>query len=385
MAAIDWQSVRDQFPVTEQVTYLDSSAVGPMPKFLADAHLLAFRHRVEGPRRDDVAVAAQRAAVDRMARYLGVDGEDLVFLSSTTEAINVVATALPLQPGDEIVVHDRDFPSNLYPWVRWAERGVHIRRAPSEAGRLSVDAVLEQVTERTRIVALSHVFYQSGYRVDLEALGKALRARGVWLSVDGIQALGLLRPDLRWVDFYMGATFKSLLGPFGLAVLYARRDTAERLRPAMVGYASLATEEIPWETGAFAYRPGAQRFQLSHVNTPGLYILARVLEFLEGIGWDNITARVLELTGAAVEALARMDGVTVLTPADPARRLGIVAFDVGGLAAEEVVRRLRDAGIVVAAREGHVRASFHIYNNEADVDRLVSAVRRLPRQSGIPT
>jgi len=165
-------------------------------------------------------------------------------------------------------------------------------------------------------------------------------------------------------------------------VLYVRRQTAERLQPAMVGYASLATEDVPWDTGLFAYRPGAQRFQLSHVNTPGLYVLARMLDFLEGIGWENITARVLQLSGWAIDGLARIDGVHVLTPADPAQRLGIVAFDVGGLSAEHVVHRLREAGIVVAAREGHVRASFHIYNNEADVDRLVTAVERLARGPG---
>jgi selenocysteine lyase/cysteine desulfurase len=376
---MSWESVRSHFPVMEHTTYLNSSAVGPMPDFLADAHLRAFQNRVSGPRRDDAALAQQRAGRERMAQYLRVSPDDLAFMGTTTEAINIVAHSLSWQTGDEVVVHDHDFPSNLLPWVRLRERGVVVKQARSDGGRLSVQAVLDQVTARTRVVALSHVFYQTGYRVDLDALGAELHRRGVLLSVDGIQALGLIRPSLTHVDFYMGATFKSLLGSFGLAMLYVRPDVADRLIPSMVGYASLISEEIPSPGEPFVYKAGAQRFQLSHVNTPGLYVLADTLEFFESLGWDAITDRVLALSGSLVEALDHVAGVTVITPRESSARLGIVAFDVDGLDSEEVVGRLDQAGIVCAAREGHVRASVHVYNNEADVMHLVRTVADLAR------
>ena len=375
-----WSAVRDRFPLLRETTYLNCAAIGPMPDFLLQTYqqaVLDRQHLIAGD-----AVARANAG---LAQYLGVDGASLSFWTNTTQAINVVAGSVDWQSGDEVVVNAADFPSNVLPWLRLRDRGVVVRGAEPEAGRLPLEAVAAQVTDRTRLVALSHVMYQTGYRVDLDALGRFLHHRGILLSVDGIQALGLMRPPLTHVDFYMGASFKHLLGPRGLGLLYVRPDVAHRLTPAMVGKASVVLDMD--EPGALAdlvqgrtplrYRDHAGRFQLAHVNTEGLGALADLLTFFDALGWDAITDRVQHLSGLALEGLGSLPGVQRVTPTNAAERLSLAVFRVDGWDARAVVDRLAEQRIVCAAREGAVRAAFHVYNDASDVERLVAAVRAL--------
>lgn len=375
-----WAPVRHRFPVLRDTTYLNCAAMGPMPDFLLETYQQAVLDRqrlIEGD-----AAARARAG---LAQYLGIDGASLSFWTNTTQAINVVAGSIDWQAGDEVVVNAIDFPSNVLPWIRLRDRGVVVKGAQPEGGRLPLGAVAAEVTDKTRLVALSHVLYQTGYRVDVDALGQFLHERGILLSVDGIQALGLMRPPLAHVDFYMGASFKHLLGPRGLGLLYVRPEVAERLIPAMVGYASMALDLE--EAGAMAdlvqgrvplrYRDQAGRFQLAHVNTEGLAALADLLTFFDSLGWDAITARVLHLSGLALDGLSQVPGVRLVTPPDDAERLSLAVFRLAGWDANAVVERLAAQHIVCAAREGAVRAAFHVYNDASDVERLVTAVRQL--------
>lgn len=378
----EWAPIRRRFPVMECQTYLNCAALGPMPDFLLATYQQAVLDRQHLVPSD----AAERARA-ALAAYLAVDPASLSFWTNTTEAINVVAGSIDWHPGDEVIVNPIDFPSNLLPWVRLSDRGVAVKFANPEAGRLPLTAVAAAVTPRTRLVALSHVFYQTGYRVDLDALGAYLHERSIWLSVDGIQALGLMRPSLQHVDFYMGASFKHLLGPRGLGLLYVRPEVADRLIPAMVGYASVDMDGADEVAGLatvvrrgdpLRYRAQAGRFQLAHVNTEGLSALADLLTFFDTVGWEAIMDRVQQLSGLALDALAEVPGVSVVTPRDDAERLSLAVFRVEGWEADAVVAELSQRGIVCAAREGAVRAAFHIYNDASDVERLVAAVCALP-------
>lgn len=375
-----WAPVRHRFPVLRRQTYLNCAALGPMPDFLLETYqqaVLERQHLTPGS-------AAERARA-ALAQYLGVDGASLSFWTNTTQAINVVAGSIDWRPGDEVVVNASDFPSNVLPWLRLRDRGVVVRAAALEEGRLPLKAIAAHVTSKTRLVALSHVLYQTGYRTDLDALGQFLHQRGIWLSVDGIQALGLMRPPLDHVDFYMGASFKHLLGPRGLGLLYVQPQVADALVPAMVGYASVALDmddpaglaDLVQGRTPLRYREQAGRFQLAHVNTEGLSALADLLSFFDALGWDAVADRVLSLSGLALAGLARLPGVRLVTPQDDAERLSLAVFRVDGWDAHAVVERLAAHQIVCAAREGAVRAAFHVYNDASDVERLVMAVREL--------
>lgn len=375
-----WAPVRERFAVLRDTTYLNCAALGPMPDFLLETYqqaVLDRQHLIPGD-------AAERARAG-LAQYLGVDGTSLSFWTNTTQAINIVAGSIDWRPGDEVVVNAIDFPSNVLPWLRLRDRGVVVKAAQPEHGRLPLAAVAAQVTDKTRLVAVSHVLYQTGYRVDVDALGQFLHQRGILLSVDGIQALGLMRPPMSHVDFYMGASFKHLLGPRGLGLLYVRPEVAERLIPAMVGYASVtpdtedaaALADLVQGRAPLAYRDRASRFQLAHVNTEGLSALADLLTFFDSLGWDAIRARVQHLSGLALDGLSRVPGVQLVTPADDAERLSLVVFGLAGWDATAVVERLAAQHIVCAARQGAVRAAFHVYNDASDVERLVAAVREL--------
>ncbi len=377
MSDVSWEDVRRQFPMATETVYLDAAAVGPTPEFLRESAVRAFVER-QRPRVDAggaVHARAQRA----FGRFFGVDPEAIVFYANTTDGINVAAHSIDWRAGDEVVVHDRDFPSNLIPWLQLQGRGVKVRVAQSEDGILTDAAIDRVLTSRTRMVAVSHVFYQSGYRMDLAALGARLHLEHILLAVDGIQALGLLQPDLTHVDFYAGAIYKGLCGPLGLGVLYVDPVVAVRLVPDRVGYGSLQSPAIPWD-GNLRYKAGSQRFQPASVNYPALHAAADMLEFLESIGFSRVTKRIVELSGRALGRLAEINGVRVVTPRAPDSRLGIAAFRVSGLEAEDVEEALRTRGVRVAARDGNVRASFHIYNSDDDVNQLVEGVAAVARE-----
>ena len=377
MSDVSWDDVRLEFPVAAETVYLDAAAVGPMPNFLRDAAIRAFTER-QRPW-SDAGVKIRARAQAAFGRFLGVDPGAVVFLANTTDGINAAANALDWQAGDEVVVHDRDFPSNLIPWLRLQGRGVQVRAARSEDGVLTESAIEHELSQRTRLMAVSHVFYQSGFRIDLAALGQRLHRDDILLAVDGIQALGLLQPDLTHVDFYSGAIYKGLCGPFGLGVFYVDPSVADRLTPDRVGYGSLNNPAMPWD-GDMPYRAGSQRFQAASVNYPALHAAADMLEYLEAIGFERVTERILELAGRALARLAELEGIRVVTPRDRRSRLGIAAFQVSGLEAEAVAAALAARGVRVAARDGNLRASFHIYNNDDDIDRLVQAVHAVARE-----
>jgi selenocysteine lyase/cysteine desulfurase len=367
--------IRRLFPACRREAYLDTATASPTPAFVRAAAMRFYRHKAQGFAPGRWAPERDRA-IARTADYLGAGADEVVLLGNSTEALNLVAASLPWRADDEVVVNDIDFESNLYPWMRLRERGVGVRVARSEDGRLPMAAIEAQLTPRTRLVAVSHVFAQSGVRTDIAALGAMLHRRGILLSVDGTQAAGYIRPDLREVDFYAASIFKGLLGPFGLAFLRVRREVAGSLTPAVVGYGSVATPGAPGDE-TFDWVQGPQRLQFSHLNYPALYGLGASLAYLEGIGWERVTEHVLDLSGQAVAALGALSGVRVATPAAAAERLGIVSFDPPGGDADAVVAALGRRGVRTASRDGRVRVSFHVYNGPEDIERLVGALARI--------
>jgi cysteine desulfurase / selenocysteine lyase len=256
--------VRSLFPACRRATYLDTATASPTPAFVRAAALRFYRHKAGGYAPERWA-AERDEAIARTAEYLASTPDEIILLGNSTEALNLVALSLPWREGDEVIVDDMDFESNLYPWMNLQPRGVRVRVAESVDGRLPVGAVERLLGPRTRLVAVSHVFAHNGFRTDIGALGALLRPRGIHLSVDGTQAVGYVRPDLRDVDFYAASIFKGLLGPFGLGVLRVRREVAGQLRPGLVGYGSVARPAVPGESD-FAWVEGPQRLQFSHAS-----------------------------------------------------------------------------------------------------------------------
>jgi selenocysteine lyase/cysteine desulfurase len=380
----DWTAVRESFPLVSECTYHNTAAGSPTPPFVVRA---AEEYLEETSRRP----MAERwhgqteACRERVADYFGVTASEVLFVANTTDAINTVVNAIDFDPGDDVVLTELNFPSNLYPWLRLERRGVDVTVVPSVEGTVSVDAILSAVTSSTRVVSVPHVSMSTGHRVDIGELGRRLADQDVLLNVDGIQAMGCVEPDLEHVDFYSGAIFKWLLGPHGMGVLYLDEAVVEDLRVPAVGYNSVSMsdagigytldDEPEFDVRGFELKRGPQRFQHGHVNHLAAHCLSAALDFFEDVGWDEVTDRITTLSGYLYDELVRLDSVSPLIPRSA--RLGIVTFAPDGSDPARLVDGLAERDVVVSQRGDFVRVSTHLYNDHGDVDDLVEALAAL--------
>jgi selenocysteine lyase/cysteine desulfurase len=346
----------DEFPYLRECVYLNTAAAGVswsgQGRAAAAFYDGAKAHGFNGMAEWRVPAANVRASI---ARLLNVRDDEVRFASSTTEALNIVASAIPWQSGDEIVFAADEFPSVVAACERATLMGATLRPVaiPSEAERER--ALIAAIRPTTRMVAASHVHWATGTRLDLRKLSAACKAVDAFSLIDGVQSLGAVPVELGDTDAYCASVFKWLLSGFGLAILVVRESSRERLAPTMRGYNNP--------------KPSTE-LQHSHVNYPGLFALAASLEFLEArVGWAGVFAAVDSLTAHLIGALTRC-GVSVVTPSDA--RAGIVSARVSDPS------RVRDAlaarGIFVESREGLLRVSPHFYNTTDDITALVGAL-----------
>jgi selenocysteine lyase/cysteine desulfurase len=371
---MDWISLRDEFPATRRWAFLDHAAVAPLSGRARRAYVewvddLAENGVAHEPHWLKRVEEARRAA----GRLLNVDPLDVAFIKNTSEGIGFVAEGLPWQAGDNVVTAAEEYPSNLYPWMNLAGRGVEVRCVPSRGNRIEIDDLRAAMDERTRLVTLSFVEFASGFRNDLDAIGGLCRERGILFFVDAIQGLGVLPLDLQRtpIDFLAADGHKWLLGPEGAGVFFVRRERVEQLHPVSVGWNSMVSG-FDFSKVELRFKPHAGRWENGTLNVGGVVALGTSIELLLGLGIDAITVRVLELTDHLCDK-ARASGIEVFSSRRPEDRSGIVSLVLPG-EVKALTHRLRDEGFVVAARAGRLRVSPHCYNTTEELDRLIDRI-----------
>jgi cysteine desulfurase / selenocysteine lyase len=366
-----WEAYRDQFPVTQEVVYLNHAGVAPLVKAAADAmkrladdagrfgssHYSEWLETYEGLR-----VAA--------ARIIGAHRDEIAQVKNTSEGIATVALGLDWRPGDKVVVFEEEFPANFFPWKRLELKGVRVEC-------LSVNAPLERIDEAcrgARLLAISFVQYLSGYRAPLEAIGEICQRRGCLFVVDAIQGLGAFPLDVRAarIDALAADGHKWMLGPEGCGILYIRKDLQDAIAPVEFGWTNVAAYR-DYASRDMTLRPDAGRYECGTLNTIGCYGLRAAIEFLLSVGIDRIAAHVQAL-GDQVAAGAAPKGYEVLGTRTPATGAGIVSLRKPGLDARRVVSQLKSQGFIAAPRQGWIRVSPHFYISPNDIARLLAAL-----------
>jgi selenocysteine lyase/cysteine desulfurase len=369
---MDWDALRRaEFPVAEHWSYLDHAAVSPLPRRAAQA----LRAWTDDQERNGVVhwpewESRLRTLRASLARLIHAHADEIALISSTTHGIGLVAEGFPWREGDSVVSAAEEYPSNIYPWMNLASRGVQLRLVPSREGRVWVEDLVAAMDGSTRLLTISHVEFASGFRNDLDALGAACRSRGVAFFIDGIQGLGphVVNVDQTPIDFLAADGHKWLLGPEGAGFLYVRREWIEKLRPIGVGWHSVVgsyNAPVP----EFELKPSAERWEGGSASMPGLQALHASVSLLLEVGPEAISSRILE-RGEAVRTLARSAGWTVYGSERAEDHSGIVCLTKAGTDPAAVSRSLRGRGVVVAHRRGRLRISPHVYNNDEDLDRL---------------
>ena len=305
-----------------------------------------------------------------LARLINAHSDEIAFVNSTTQGIGFVAEGFPWNDGDSIVTAAEEYPSNIYPWMNLASRGVSVRFVPSRDGRVDADDLFAAMDATTRLLTISHVEFASGFRNDLDLLATRCKERGVALFVDAIQGLGplVIDVDRTPIDFLAADGHKGLLGPEGAGFLYVRREWLERLRAVNVGSRSVVTSYNSPKID-FTLKATAERWEGGAFNMPGLQGFAESVKLFLEHGPQTVSRRILA-NAEAVREVARSAGWTIYGSTRLEELSSIVVIENPSVDPSGLVRAMRERGVIASCRRGRLRISPHMYNNAVDFERL---------------
>lgn len=367
-----------EFPWTADTVYLNNAAIGPIPERTRRA-LDEFTAKRTAPHllpdRDLQAVLQQ--ARETTARLINADPGEIALTTNTSHGLNLAARALPLALGDTVLLSDREFPANVYPWLRLEKQGIDVERAPcTPAGWPDEDYLVERLGDpRVRVLAVSFVQFSNGYRVDLRRLGAACRANGTLLVVDAIQGIGNSMLDVREtpVDILACGGQKWLLSPWGSGFLYVRRELIGALEPAIAGWMAFeGTDDFTRLTDYGAtLRPDARRFELATLPFQDFYGMTTSVRMLLELGLRDIE-RYTRACHDPLLAWADARGVAVASPRDETHRSAIMCL--APPRAADAFHALKRARIVCGLREGAIRLSPHCYNTPEEMEKVAEVL-----------
>ncbi len=375
--ALDWSSVRAEFPVLRNWTYLNSATFGPVPQRAVEAIEQHFRHRNEAASLDFLEWYDDADAVRaQAARLIGAQSHEIAFLPSAGIGLSWVIEGLDWRPGDRILTVEHEFPNNIYSPLMLGGRGVESVTAPG-ALDFTPEALIEKIDERVRVVLLSALSYSSGLRPPLAAIGKAARAAGALFVVDGTQGVAAIELDVEAIqaDVILAHGYKWLCSPPGAGFLYMGERARRMIRPTVVSWRS----HKDWRNvnalhqGVPEPADDAARYEGGILNFPGIAAMGATLDLFEQVGHGAMQKRVAEIAEAVRGVLREAGGVPAADESpwfdSPIVTARFPSRDVGKLALALGKRR-----IALAARQGSLRVSPHFFNNEEDIEALREAL-----------
>lgn len=367
--------LRAAMPVARKWAYFDHAAVAPLPQPAAEALQKWLTQATED---GDTAWPEWSAQLTRCrqtaAAMIGADERGVALLPNTTAGINLVAEGLDWRPGDNVVTLADEFPTNLYPWMNLADRGVTTRMVPTDEGRVTPEQVAAHCDDRTRVVSISWVAYGNGCRRTLKPFADVAHEHGALFLVDAIQGLGVFPLDVRAseIDVLAADGHKWLLGPEGAGIAYVHPGWLERLRPIGIGWNSVVNAG-QFDEIALKLKPTAGRYEGGTYNQPGFIALGASMQLLASLGTAELAAAIIEFTDTLCVELSRI-GATIHSPRTGDERSGIVSLELPGRDPQEVRKTCLAQGVAINCRAGRLRVSAHAYNDQGDLERLLAAL-----------
>jgi cysteine desulfurase/selenocysteine lyase len=371
---------KSRFDLGKWAAYLDTAAEGLPLADSGQALQEYFQDKSTGTQGRTRMFAVEDETLAEAAGLLGTSQRNVAFTGNATDALNLLGNSIRWKPGDEVLITDLEFSSNVVCWVRLRDQGVRVEVIRSDLGVVELNQFTSRLRPSTRLVSVSQVSYKTGTQFPflLELSQEAHRA-GALFVVDATQALGRVPVSVEGVDFLVASSYKWLLGVHGLGLVYCAPHLLEELAPGAAGWYSITDAFAPDRFERLALREGAARFAGGMPNFPSIYVLREGLRFLRRLGVKQIDMQLKPLVKQLREGIASL-GYQLLTPADEVYASGIVSFSHD--APEELGSALREKGVIVWAGDGRLRASVHVYNDEADVNSLVTSLQELNCLSG---
>ena len=366
-----------EFPVTREKIFLAHGGVCPLPRRVSES----IRHYAAlcmlGDQETLLPAANMQQTRALAASLMGAQTDEIAFVGPTSLALSYVASGLSFRRRDNIVVYFDDYPSNVYPWMALAEKGVQVRLLNTRGlGRIRLVDIEGQVDENTRLVALASCHFISGFRIDLDAIGKSLSQRGILFSVDAIQTLGAFPTRVDYADFLAADAHKWLLGPCAAGIFYVRQSGQDKLRPPVFGWHNVRCPNYVAQE-QMVLRTDARRYEVGTQNWLGIVGLHAAMELALEIGIDNIARELQRQRAWLVPALQAKGYVVLHADASAIHTSGITAFHHPTIDVTALHEKLTAANIITSLRADrtgrhYLRLSPHFYNTDKELERLLA-------------
>ena len=363
---------RSYFPYLDKgIIYFNHASTGPLSAGVKDAIEKLLNDKNEGKIDDyNELIRIVGETKQLLGKMLNTQASRIAFTENTSIGLNILAQGIKWEKGDRIILKDVEFPANVYPFMNLKNKGVEIDFVKSKNGIVTANNIVKAIKPRTKLISVSYVQFLSGYRIDLEKLGKICREKGIIFSVDAIQGLGAINLDVEKckVDFLSCGTQKWMLGMQGMAFIYVSKELQDKINAAFVGWLSV---ENAWDllNYNFKLKKTANRFQPGTLNTVGIYALNASLKMFDEFGFENIEKQVLSNSKYFIDELDKAGYNPVLKNYDEKNLSGIISLKRNDV--EEIFNYLSGKNIIGAVREGYLRFAHHFYNTIKEIDKVV--------------
>ena len=304
---------------------------------------------------------------ESFALLIGAMPEEIAFVKNTSEGLSIVANGINWKSGENVVIPDIEFPSNVYPWQNLKRHGVETRMVSCPGGQVNFEKIIAAVDEKTRVLSISSVECNSGFRNNLAKFGEFCKKKEIYFCVDAIQSLGALQLNVKDynIDFLAADGHKWLLSVEGLGGFYINSKILEEIYPVVVGWDSMV-DAYNFMDYNFTFRPDARRFEEGTTNTMSIYAFGASLSLFHEIGIKTVETCILELGDYIIEEIKKRN-LKIYNSEKQNERSGIVAFYFSD---SNIINFMDQKGVSLTVRDGLVRLSPHFYNTKADADKF---------------
>lgn len=375
---MDKSLIRSFFPyLKNEIIYFNHAATGPI-SILVKKRLLDLLDEKTDKSSDDynsfIKIADETRSL--LSEFINCSPERIAFVDNTSNGLNIIANSIHWKKGDRVLLNDVEFPANVYPFLNLKRFGVEIDFVKSENGYVTADQVIDSVKPGTKLISVSFVQFLSGYKIDLEKLGKYCRANNIIFCVDAIQGVGAVNIDVQKfkIDFLSCGTQKWLFGMQGLAFIYVDETFQTKITPANIGWLSI---KDAWNLLDYKMdlKTSARVFEGGTLNAFGIYAFNASLNMLHNFGFDKIENEVISNTKYFIKKLNDIGINCLLSNCSENELAGIVTIKTGN--PDIIFKELGKKRIICSLRENLIRFSPHFYNNFQEIDKVVDELQKI--------
>jgi len=396
---IDLNYIREDFPILDNITYLDSASTSLTPKPVVEAieeYFLEYNSNAgRGSYKNAIKTTSKMEETrEKLSNFINCKKNEIIFTKNTTEGINLISNGFNFKKGDNIIISDIEHHSNFIPWLNLQKKGINIKIAKAnEEGIIEKDTINNLLDENTRLIAISHVSNAIGSIQDIESIEKLIHKNqykdgtNTYLLVDGAQSVGHINVDINKLnpDFMAFPGHKGLLGPVGTGFIYIKESNQNLIYPQNLGGGTIVNTDFK----DFKLEDSPQRFEGGTQNLAGIIGLGRAIDYIESIGIDNIEKYDKDLTRILYESLNEIDNIITYGSKN---NNSIVSFNLNNANPHDICKILDESKNIclrsghhcaipaikhINAKEGTIRSSIHLYNNIEDIEKLVSALKEI--------